>query len=394
MSSPNTSTDEDAPFPGTAGEQWDRMLRVMRDARLVLSRPAKTVSLKDSLSALVELAPSVYDLSAPTDEYGDGVVADLERKVAELLGKEDAAFFPTGTLAQQVALRCWAERSGNWHVALHGLSHPETFERNAFRRVTGLQPMRLTAEPRQILAEEVRRHPEEFGALMLELPLRDAGYRLPTWEELVAVTDAARERGAVVHVDGARLWECTTHFGRPLAEIAAVADTVYVSLYKSLGALSGAALAGPRSFIEETRIWRHRYGGRLFQQYPAALSALVGLERELPRLPQYVAQAKMVAAVLTEELSESGLGWFLVSPGIPHINEFHMWLPFPGDALTDAAVLQAEETGVALFQTPWWEPGMPPGIAVTDVTVKAPALCWSADDVRAAARDFIRRIQR
>lgn len=70
-----------------------------------------------------------------------------------------------------------------------------------------------------------------------------------------------------MHFDGARLWECGPHFGRTLPEIAALADSVYVSYYKSLGGISGAALAGTEDFVEEARVWRHRYGGQLFQQW-------------------------------------------------------------------------------------------------------------------------------
>src|SRR5690606_33133575 len=176
----------------------------------------------------------VYDLGGDSDLYGNGVVAALEQRVAGLLGTQDAAFFPTGTMAQQVALRCWAGRTGDPAVALHPLSHPEVHERNAFSQVSGLRPVRITNEPRLPTAEEVRDFEEPFGALMLELPLRDAGFVLPTWEELTEVVDAAREREAVVHFDGARLWECTEHFGRTLAEIAGLADGVYVSFYKSL----------------------------------------------------------------------------------------------------------------------------------------------------------------
>lgn len=90
---------------------------------------------------------------------------------------------------------------------------------------------------------------------MLELPLRDAGFVLPTWEELTEVVEAARERDAVVHFDGARLWETTVHFGRPLDEIAGLADSVYVSFYKSLEGFGGAALAARR------RWWRRRRPG-------------------------------------------------------------------------------------------------------------------------------------
>ncbi|NEE23752.1 threonine aldolase, partial [Streptomyces sp. SID7499] len=116
-----------------------------------------------------------------------------------LLGMEEAAFFPTGTMAQQVALRCWAGRTGDAAVALHPLSHPELHEGGALGAVSGLRTVHPTSGPGLPSAEEVREFPEPFGTLMLELPLRDAGFVLPSWEELTAVVEAARERDAVVH---------------------------------------------------------------------------------------------------------------------------------------------------------------------------------------------------
>src|SRR5262249_42574885 len=201
--------------------------------------------------ALLDGVGDLYDLDEDGDLYGSGVVEALEEKVAALLGKEAAAFFPTGTMAQQIALRCWAGRTGNAAVALHSLPPPAGHVRKAFSEVSGLRPVRLTSEPRLPTADEVHDFEEPFGALMLELPLRDAGFVLPTFEELTEVVRAARERDAVVHFDGARLWESTEHFGRPLDEIASLADSVYVSFYKSLGGFGGAALAGPKSLIEE-----------------------------------------------------------------------------------------------------------------------------------------------
>jgi threonine aldolase len=76
----------------------------------------------------------VYDLDDWVDMYGDGIVGELERRTARTLGMEAAVFFPTGTMAQQVALRCWAGRTGNRTVALHPRSHPETEERGPSRR--------------------------------------------------------------------------------------------------------------------------------------------------------------------------------------------------------------------------------------------------------------------
>ncbi|MER5531101.1 beta-eliminating lyase-related protein [Streptomyces sp. NPDC002677] len=391
-----TTRDEtpqgDQPDEPASAEQRmrERRTAAYRKAERVLARVGARASLRERLARLQEAAPEVYDLDEPADLYGNGVVEALEARVAALLGTEAAAFFPTGTMAQQVALRCWAARTGNPTVALHALAHPEVHERNAFREVAGLRTVRVTTEPRLPTAQEIRGFEEPFGALMLELPLRDAGYVLPSWEELTEVVEAARERDAVVHFDGARLWESTVHFGRPLHEIADLADSVYVSFYKSLEGFGGAALAGPKTLVEEAKTWRHRYGGTVFQQFPTALAALAGLERELPRLPDFVRHARVVAAALREGFAEAGLPWARVFPEEPHTHQFQVWLPYDGDVLLEAAVRQAEETGTYLFSGPWEATG--PGLATTEVTVTAAGLEWTAAEVRAAVADFVERL--
>ncbi|MEU8587225.1 beta-eliminating lyase-related protein [Streptomyces sp. NPDC048664] len=379
-------TEEPAPTP----DEVRRLLRerratAVRGAERALTRRACLGTLRERL-ALLDEAADVHDLDEGSDMYGDGVVEALEDKVAGLLGKEAAAFFPTGTMAQQIALRCWAGRTGNPAVALHSLAHPEVHERNAFSEISGLRPVRLTSEPRLPTAEEVHDFEEPFGTLMLELPLRDAGFVLPTFEELTEVVAAARERDAVVHFDGARLWESTVRLGRPLDEIAALADSVYVSFYKSLAGYGGAAVAGPRTLVEEARTWRHRYGGTVFQQFPTALSALVGLERELPRLPEYVRHAREVALALREAFTGTGVPWVRVHPAEPHTHEFQLWLPYPADVLAEAAVRQAEETGTLLFADAWDRGG--PDLAYTEVSVGAAGLDWTPADVKAAVARF------
>ncbi|MFF6636141.1 threonine aldolase family protein [Streptomyces althioticus] len=387
------TADHDGTGPTTeeaaAPTPRERRIAAWRNAPRVLARLGFLAPLGERL-ALLEAAGDAYDLDETTDIYGNGVVEALERRVADLLGTEAAAFFPTGTMAQQVALRCWAGRTGNPAVALHPLSHPEVYERNAFSQVSGLRPVHLANEPRLPTADEVRDLPEPFGALMLELPLRDAGFVLPTWDELTEVTEAARERDAVVHFDGARLWECTEHFGKSLEEIAGLADSVYVSFYKSLDAYGGAALAGPATLIEEARTWRHRYGGAVFQQFPTALSALIGLDRELPRLPEYVRHARVVAAALREGLEAGGLPFFRVHPEVPHTYDFQVWLPYETEVVAEAAIRAGEETGRMLFANHWDPKG--PGLTFTEVYVRAAALEWTADDVREAAADFARRL--
>ncbi|MDR3034663.1 MAG: threonine aldolase [Kitasatospora sp.] len=398
---PATGREQKRPARGPGGpdaeqatatyeEAWrlrrERRIAAYRRAERVLARPGVLGTLRERL-ALLDDAQDLYDLDETGDVYGNGVVEALEKKVAGLLGKEAAAFFPTGTMAQQVALRCWAGRTGNTTVALHPLAHPEVHERNAFSQVSGLRPVHMTSEPRLPTADEVRGFEEPFGALMLELPLRDAGFVLPSFEELTEVVEAARERDAVVHFDGARLWETTVHFGRPLDEIADLADSVDVSFYKSHDGYGGAALAGPETLVEEARTWRHRYGGQVFQQFPTALSALAGLERELPRLPEYVRHARVVAAALSEGFAAAGVPWARLHPAEPHTHEFQVWLPYDAEVLEQAAVRQAEETGTLLFANRWDRGG--PGLAFTEVSVKAHGLAWTADDVKAAVTEFV-----
>jgi threonine aldolase len=352
-----------------------RLRAAVRDCRRRLSG-TRQVTMREALDALAADPGAAGYLDEAPDYYGGGLVRTLERRVADLLGTADAAFFPTGTMAQQVALRCWAESTGSNVVATHPLAHIEVHEQHAYRDLSGLRGIWPTDEPRLPTAEEIR-DAERFGVLALELPLRDAGFLLPTWEELTELTAVARERGAKVHFDGARLWECTPHFGCSLAEIAAPADSVYVSFYKSLGGLSGAALVGSEEFIVAAKAWRHRYGGMLYQQWPTVLTALLGLDHELPRLPSYVEHAKVVAAALSAAAADlPGAGVF---PNPPHTHQFRLWAPYSTDILNGALLSLVEETGVALNER-WW-PSAEHGISHTEITVGPNSLEWTAQEV-------------
>ncbi|GAA4571518.1 beta-eliminating lyase-related protein [Micromonospora coerulea] len=361
----------------------DRVRRVtaLRGCDTVLSgiRPASVAEQLDTIRAAVpdDLLPDIYGEG--------GAVEAVERRVAGLLGTEAAVFFPTGTMAQQLAMRYGAEVTGRSAVGLHPLSHPLVHERDAYAVLGGLRAVLTTQAPRNPTAEEVDALDEPIGTLLLELPLRDAGFVLPTWDELVAVVAAARGRGARVHLDGARLWESTVHLGRSLAEVAGLADSVYVSFYKSLGGHSGAALAGSADLARYARAWRHRYGGNVFQQWPAALAALAGLDRELPRLAGHVAHAKEVAAVLAT------LPGARVHPAPPHTHQFRLWLPHPARALNDANLaLAAEEK--AWFVGGWQDTDVP-GLAMAEVTVAGPAGELDAAQVVALAERFLHRVQ-
>jgi threonine aldolase len=354
-----------------------RLLAASRACTRILSgkRPA---TIAEQLAAL---GGTGYNLDRPHDFYGNEIVAELEERVAQLLGKPAAAYLPTGTMAQQIALRIWSERAANPTVALHPLHHTEVHERNAYATVSGLRAVWATTERRHPTAEEIRAMPDPFAALAVELPLRDAGFLLPTFEELTQLSEAAHARGAAVHFDGARLWESTVFLGHDLPAVAALADSVYVSFYKSLGAFSGAALAGPADFVATAKAWRHRYGGQMFNQWPAVLTALAGLDGELPRLPEYVAHARTVAAALAT------LPGATVFPNPPHTHQFQLWLPYPKAALDLAALELAEEDGIRFIGG--WSEQAPGDRCMTEITVAADALAWTPEDVVAVGKSFV-----
>ncbi|GAA4934153.1 threonine aldolase family protein [Actinoplanes utahensis] len=349
-----------------------RRLNAMRSSDRILSG-VRPKTMRERLADLETAA----DLDGWPDFYGGGPVEALEERVAGLLGTEAAVLFPTGTMAQQVALRYGADRTGIPAAALHPLGHQEMHERHAYAELSGLRGITSTDRPRNPTAAEIAALGEPVSTVVVELPLRDAGFVLPSWEELVAVCGAARAIGARVHFDGARIWESTPHLGRALREVVALADSVYVSFYKSLGGISGAVLAGTADLANYARPWRHRFGGTIYQQFPAALSALAGLDRELPRLREYVGHARTIADALA---SVPGARVF---PHPPHTHQFRLWLPYPAAVLGEAVLRVAERERV-WFAGGWVDADVP-GYAMTEVTVAEPALEWTAADVAAAA---------
>ena len=132
-----------------------------------------------------------------------------------------------------------------------------------------------------------------------------------------------------MHFDGARIWESQPFYDRKLAEIAALADSVYVSFYKGLGGLAGACLAADEDVVEEARRWRKRMGGTLFHLTPLAVSALAGLREHLPRMAEYAAWARSLAS----ELVAVGVR---VNPDPPQTNTFELFATGEADDINRA----------------------------------------------------------
>jgi threonine aldolase len=234
------------------------------------------------------------------DYYGiGGVVADLEAEVASLLGKDSAIFLPTGTMAQQATLRVHADRRASRSVVFHPMCHMETNEERGYQRLHALFGIPAGPRDEPLSSATLAQVREPVAALLLELPQRGLGGTLPSWDELVAQVSWARDRGAAVHLDGARLWDAgpfyAKSYGKSLSDIAALFDTVYVSFYKGLGGIAGCCVAGDAGVIEELSVWRTRHGGRMFMMWPYAASALSVLRSRLPMMPRYYRHALAIA---------------------------------------------------------------------------------------------------
>jgi threonine aldolase len=318
-------------------------------------------------SALKELAQAVRQEDR-SDFFGEGGLIDaFEKHVAQLLGKEAAVFMPSGTMAQQIALRIWTDRRGCRNIVFHPMSHLEKHEEKAYERLHRMRAI-VTGTPDNpnalIRRKTLEGIAEPLGAVLIELPQRWLGGVLLSWDELAELSAWGKERSVPLHLDGARLWECKPYYQKDYTEIAGHFDSVYVSFYKGLGALAGAALTGPADFIAEARIWRKRHGGAIFSLYPYVVSARRALEIRLPKMQQYHEMAVAIAQELTR------IEGIELCPNPPHTNMMHVYLRGSSQRLQAAALEVAQESRVWLFYQLWTSPL--PGYALLELRVHAP----------------------
>jgi threonine aldolase len=327
---------------------------------------------------------SAIPADAAKDLYGaGGIVAELEAEVCKVLGKPAAAFMPSGTMAQQIALRIHADRRNCRVVAFHPTCHLELHEDRAFERLHGLLGVTVGDPRRLFTLADLQAIPSRLAAVLFELPQREIGGVLPAWKDLVAQVAHVRSRGSAVHMDGARLWESTPFYRRSPAQVAALFDTVYVSFYKGLGGLAGACLAGPGDVIDEARAWRKRHGGTLFGMWPSAATALAGLRERLPRMPRYFEHAKAIAKELREVRGVE------VLPDPPQTNMMRLLLRVDEKTFRAAACRIAREQGIYTFRSSG--PGYTPSTRMVELTVGEATLAFEPREVARIVAELMKR---
>ncbi|WP_417478028.1 threonine aldolase family protein [Maricaulis sp.] len=290
---------------------------------------------------------------------GGPMVAALEAKTADLLGKPAAMWCPTGTMAQGIAARIHAARAGQGSIQLHPTSHLELHEERGYHYAHGLDASLIGDWADPLTAADVQ---PGSACAFIELPQRHNGGALPAWDELQAVKARARALDLPLHLDGARLWSTRPFYDdRTYAQICDGFASVYVSLYKDIGALGGAVLAGEDDFITEARLWLARFGGRIVSPVPMVPDALRLLDRRLDLMPAFVARARGLALAL------SGIEGVAVTPDPPHVNMFHLRLPCDAPMAERARDEAARQTGVWLGNRFWDLEGGP--VCALEITV-------------------------
>jgi len=283
------------------------------------------------------------DDNTDSDMYGKGkLIEQFQERMAEYLGKESAVFFPSGTMAQQIALRIWCDRKGLRKVAYHPLCHLEIHEEDGLKELHGIEPILLADRSRLITLDDVKKMSETISCLLLELPQREIGGQLPDYAELEAISAYCREQGIKLHLDGARLFEIMPYYGKSAAEICTLFDSVYVSFYKGLGGVAGAILAGDLEFTEESKPWKRRHGGDLISLYPYIVSSNYYFEHRIGKMAQYYEGARHLAEMFNRCSKATTM------PEVPVSNMFHLHFAASQEQVEQALIELYEETGIGI----------------------------------------------
>ena len=228
------------------------------------------------------LARIAADRGIAADEFSrDGVVAELEDRMAVLLGKETAIFLPSGTLANHLALRLLATRGRR--ILVQRESHIYNDSGDCVQELSGLTliplaPERATFRLAEVEGEVARaeggRVSTPVGVISIESPVRRIRGEVFEFAEMERIAAFARERRIGLHLDGARIFLASAYTGISADSYAKLFDTVYVSLYKYFNAAGGAVLAGPKHLLDGLYHQRRMFGGSLRQAWPLAAVAL------------------------------------------------------------------------------------------------------------------------
>ena len=312
---------------------------------------------------------------------GDPTVTRLEARISELLGKEAALFFPTGSMANMTGLATLSE----WgtEAMMDEDAHMIHGEMGAAASLCGVQPRQVSVGAGRLVmnAEDLRRairppskHDPRISVVCVENTHNGAGGKVTTLDELRAIHSVASEHGLPVHLDGARLWNASAATRTPLSDFASCADTVMLSFSKGLGCPVGAILAGQREAIGKAHSIRKRFGGGMRQSGILAAAALYALDHNLDRLPIDHENARAFADIV-----DGAAGSRVVPPDTNIV-----MIDLPDGMRSEAVASRAAALGVRVSE---WNPARIRAVAHLDVD--RAAMQQAASLVRSAIESLV-----
>jgi threonine aldolase len=244
---------------------------------------------------------AMFEAEVGDDVYGeDPTVNELERRAAEVIGKEAALFVPTGTMGNTIAIKLLTEHGQE--VICDARAHLLDWELSMVAWFSGCLIRSVESEDGILTWDLIRRafrpggpHAAPTGAIEIENTHNMAGGRVYPPEVIDDICDHAHDLGVPVHMDGARIFNAAEATGCPVRRTAAKVDTVMFCLSKALGAPAGSMVAGPASLIDKGRLLRKRLGGAMRQAGVLAAAGLVALEESPKCLAMDHANAQLLA---------------------------------------------------------------------------------------------------
>ena len=263
----------------------------------------------DGLPYLEQLQAANSKKQIKVDRYGSGgAVEELEKKFETITGKEKAIYMPSGTMANQFAI---AMLSGeNTKVFVQDTSHVYRDEADAAQSIFNKRLMPLAKNQTFFTADELKKAIENLdseevfksglGCVSIENPVRRTDGRMIPIDEIKKISEYCRSKNIKVHLDGARIYLASAWSGTSIKEYASHFDTVYISLYKYLGASGGAILCGERSLIEKMPHMIKIHGGNMFGNWLNAAMASYKLDSIEERLQEAIKRSKEIFASLNQ----------------------------------------------------------------------------------------------
>jgi len=243
------------------------------------------------------------------DRYGNGgAIEELQNKFAAITGKEKAIFMPTGTMANQLAISVLSGE--NTKVFVQDTSHVYRDEADAAQSIFNKRLMPLARNETYFTAEALKKAIADLdveevfksgiGCVSIENPVRRTDGRMFPLEEIKKISEYCKASKLGLHLDGARLYMASAWSGISIKEYSSYFDTVYISLYKYLGASAGAILCGEKAVIDKMPHLIKIHGGNQFGNWLNAAMALHRLEGIEERLKQSITRFKEIMNALNQ----------------------------------------------------------------------------------------------